>query len=166
MQKYTAPSRSLRGPSPASGGAKNAGAPDRDAPNAKIKCVITRACRACFSSNAGVRWRLRLRHPHHAPTYQRSIASVARLLRGDGRDRPGSIRAVVVHGIITGTYKHSNFVVEASIRKRWGARPRRPECKDKVRYYPGVPGLFWLKRRWALGFEVAASPPCANAPAH
>jgi len=51
-------------------------------------------------------------------------------------------------------------------KKRWGARPRRPECKDKVRYYPGVPGLFWLKRRWALAFEVAASAPCANVPAH
>ena len=35
--------------------------------------------------------------------------------------------------------------------------PGRPECKDKMRYYAGVPGLFWLKRRWTLAFEVAAS---------
>jgi len=36
-------------------------------------------------------------------------------------------------------------------QKRWDARPRRPECQDKVRYYPGVPGLFWLKRRVGAG---------------
>jgi len=58
---------------------------------------------------------LRLRHQHHAPTHQRSIASVARLLRGDGRDRP-VIRAVVVHGVITGTYKHGTAVEDAGTR--------------------------------------------------
>ena len=94
---------------------KSAGAPDRDAPNAKIKCVITRACRACFGSNAGGRWRLRLRHHHHAPTYHRIVASVARLLRGNGRDRP-EIPAVVVHGVITGTYKNATVIVEADTR--------------------------------------------------
>jgi len=51
-------------------------------------------------------------------------------------------------------------------QKHRGARPWRPECQDKMPYYPGVPGLFWLKRRWALVFEVAASAPCANAPTH
>ena len=51
----------------------------------------------------------------NAPTYQRNIASVARLQRANGRDRPGSIRAVVVHGVITGTYKSATAVVEAGI---------------------------------------------------
>ena len=37
---------------------------------------------------------------------QRIVASVARLLRGDGRDRP-EIRAVVTHGVITGTFKNA-----------------------------------------------------------
>ena len=120
MQKCTAPGRRLRGPSPASGDAKSTGGPDRDAPNAKLKCVITRAGRACFGSNAGGRWRLRLRHHlmhqrNIATSQHRIIASVVRLLRGDGRDRP-AIRAVVVHGVITGTYKHGTIVVDAEIR--------------------------------------------------
>ena len=88
------------------GDAKSTGAPDRDAPNAKIKCLITRACWACFGSNAGGHWRLRLRHQHHAPTYHRIVASVTRLLCGDGRDRPNIRAAVVAHGVITGTFKH------------------------------------------------------------
>ena len=97
---------------------KSTGTPDRDAPNAKIKCVITRACRACFGSNAA--WALAfevaaLAPCANAPTYQRSIASVAHLLGGDDRDRP-DIRAVVVHGVITGTYKHATIVVEAGLR--------------------------------------------------
>ena len=46
---------------------------------------------------------------------QRIVASVARLLRANCRDRP-AIRAVVVHGVITGTYKNGAIVVEASIR--------------------------------------------------
>ena len=94
MQKCTASGCGLRGPSPASGDAKSAGTPDRDAPNAKIKCLITRACRACFGSNAGGRRRLRLSsarldvspaslvhallimpHHRHAPTYQPTIAT-------------------------------------------------------------------------------------------
>ena len=100
------------------GDAKSTGAPDRDAPNAKIKCVITRACRACFSSNAA--WALAFEVAASAPyanvpTYQRLVASVARLLRGDDRDRP-NIRAVVVHGVITGTYKQGTIVVEAGTR--------------------------------------------------
>jgi len=119
MQKCTAPGCGLRGPSPASGDAKSAGAPDRDAPNAKIKCVITRACRGCFGSNGT--WALAFEVAAsppctNAPTYQRIVASVARLLRANGRDRPGSIRAVVVHGVITGTYKNATSVEEATIR--------------------------------------------------
>ena len=51
-------------------------------------------------------------------------------------------------------------------KKHRDARPRRPECKDKMRYYPGGPDLFWLKRRWALAFEVAALPPCTNVPTY
>ena len=132
MQKCTAPGCGLRGLYPASGDAKSTGAPDRDAPNAKIKCVITRACRACFSSNAAwalafevaasARYRVGaslvsvlffMPHHHHAPTYRRTnvptyhriVASVARLLRANGRDRP-EIRAVVAHGVITGTFKN------------------------------------------------------------
>jgi len=42
----------------------------------------------------------------NTPTYHRSIASVARLLGGDDRDRP-EIRAVVTHGVITGTFKNA-----------------------------------------------------------
>ena len=98
--------------------AKSAGAPDRDAPNAKIKCVITRVCRACFGSNAA--WALGFEVAAsapcaNAPTYQRSIASVARLLRGDDRDRPGSREPVVTHGVITGAFKHGTIVEEAGI---------------------------------------------------
>ena len=52
----------------------------------------------------------------NAPTYQRSIASVAHLLAGDGRDRPEIRGAVVVHGVITGTYKQGTIVVEAGTR--------------------------------------------------
>jgi len=119
MQKCTAPGRSLRGPSPASGDAKSAGTPDRGAPNAKIKCVITRACRTCFGSNAA--WALGFEVAAsapcaNAPTYHRSIASVARLLCGDDRDRPDIRGAVVVHGVITGTYKHGTLVGEADTR--------------------------------------------------
>jgi len=100
------------------GDAKSTGAPDRDAPNAKIKCVITRAGRACFGSNGA--WALGFEVAASAPyanvpTYQRNIASVARLLCGDARDRP-AIRAVVTHGVITGTFKHGTEVVEAETR--------------------------------------------------
>ena len=118
MQKYTVPGRRLCSPSPASGGAKSAGAPDRDAPNAKIKCFITRAGRACFSSNGA--WALGFdvaASPPCAnvPTYHRNLASVARLLRANGRDRPDIRGAVVAHGVITGTFKHGTIVVEALI---------------------------------------------------
>ena len=102
---------------------KSTGTPERGAPNAKIKYLITRACRAYFGSNAGGRWRLRLPHQRHAlthqrtiaPTYHRNLASVARLLRGDDRDRP-DIRAVVAHSVITGTFKNATVVVEADTR--------------------------------------------------
>ena len=47
---------------------------------------------------------------------QRTIASVVRLLGGDDRDRSKIRGAVVVHGVITGTYKHGTSVVEARIR--------------------------------------------------
>jgi len=121
MQKCTASGYRLRGPSPASGDAKSTGAPDRDAPNAKIKCVITRACQTCFGSNAA--WALAFEVATsppcaNAPTYQRIVASVARLLCGDDRDRPDIRGAVVVHGVITGTYKQGTIVVvvEASTR--------------------------------------------------
>ena len=118
MQKCTASGRGLRGPSPASGGAESTGAPDRDAPNAKIKCLITRACRTCFGSN-GARalvFEVAASAPcANAISQHRIVASVARLLRGDGRDRP-VIRAVVVHGVITGTYKHGTIVDEAGTR--------------------------------------------------
>ena len=119
MQKHTAPGRSLRGPSPASGDAKSAGTPDRDDPNAKIKYVITPAGRACFGSNGA--WALAFEVAAsppcaNAPTQHRIVASVARLLRGDDRDRPDIPRPVVAHGVITGTFKHAIEVVEAGIR--------------------------------------------------
>ena len=103
---------------------KSAGTPDCDAPNAKIKCAITRACWACLAQTAHGRWRLRLPHQRHAlthqrtnaPKYQRSVASVARLLRGDNRDRPGTRGAVVAHGVIAGTFKNATCVIEASTR--------------------------------------------------
>ena len=118
MQKPTAPGRSLRGPSPASGDAESTGAPDRDAPNAKIKCVITRAGRACFGSNGA--WALVFEVAASAPctnasSHHRNLASVARLLSANGRDRP-EIRAVAAHSVITGTFKHATIVVEAVTR--------------------------------------------------
>jgi len=118
MQKHTAPGYRLRGPSPASGDAKSAGTPDRDAPNAKIKCLITRAGRACFSSNAA--WALAFEVAAsppcaNAPTQHRIVASVARLLGGDDRDRADIRGAVVAHSVITGAFKHGTIVEEAGI---------------------------------------------------
>ena len=74
-------------------------------------------------ADQAVSWRLRTRTRKGrvtahglAPKPQRIVASVARLLGGDDRDRPEIREAVVVHGVITGTYKKGTIVVDAETR--------------------------------------------------
>ena len=55
-------------------------------------------------------------HRNIATSQHRNIASVARLLGGDDRDRPGSREPVATHGVITGTFKNATSVIETSIR--------------------------------------------------